>query len=98
MDEIRTESTRKTFIVYDPNNGKIVHIHEVVALPGVSLPDDEHLESEARNIANKVKGTTATNLGILQVKREEMNPEIHYEVDTRNKTLLQKGKVEFKTQ
>jgi hypothetical protein len=96
MDEIEHQkSMRKTFVVYEPSSGKIIHIHEALAVPEVALPDENELESEARNIAHKDTGLSTSGLAVMKINREDMKPDTYYEVDSKNKVLLPKGKIEF---
>jgi hypothetical protein len=96
MDEIEHQrSTKKTFLVYDPSSGKIIHVHEAMAVPGVALPDENELESEARKLAHKVTGLSTSHLAVMRIKREDMKSDTYYEVDSKNKVILPKGKIEF---
>jgi hypothetical protein len=90
------KTSRKTMIVYDTSTGKIIHVHEVLALPGVTLPSESELESQARNMAEKSTGRTMTQAAVMHVRREDIKPDFHYEVDVKNKVLTPKNKIDFK--
>jgi hypothetical protein len=70
-----------TRVVYDVATGYIVHIHQVMALPGAEVPDGIDIDAQARSLASQISGKSEEELGVLNVKAEEVKSEVGYAVD-----------------
>jgi len=86
-------------VVYRKSDGKIVHSHSVIVLPGAKEVTKDEVETRARRIANG-KGHNNADLSVLHVDRTAMRPNEKYKVDVNNRTVISAGaddRVERKT-
>lgn len=80
----------KTFIVYDKEQGNIVHVHQVINLPGALPTGDDHAKI-AHDHACTSSGRKAPSLQVLQVETDQIEYGKQYEVDTKKKALRMVG-------
>lgn len=85
---LHTESMIRTCVVYDIQSGEIIHIHEYLALPGVTPPTDAELEIEACLLASKRTGKPRSEMAPLYVRRDDLEIGILYSVNLENKNLV----------
>jgi hypothetical protein len=67
-------------VLYDPADGRIVHIHMVVAFDGALPADRKPLEAEARSILASQKHRRS-GLKALHVASDTLKPGVSYRVD-----------------
>jgi len=83
-------STVQTCVVYDKKTGEIVHTHASMALKGASQSTPEEVEAEAYDLACRITGRRHSELGVMFIKREELNPALEYKVDVAKSCLVEK--------
>jgi hypothetical protein len=90
-DGIRfSRSKIATLVVYDNNNGNIVHIHQHQCL---SLTVDGHsvdaeAESKALDLANKFTNMPKSEMSVIFVKDDDPLLSIKYKVDLQKNCLI----------
>jgi hypothetical protein len=77
-----------TVVVYDPDNGQIVHIHHCVTSHGGQHPNEEALEKAALEFASRGKAP-ATKLSVLHVDPSRFKRDTYYQVDTQMRSLVE---------
>jgi hypothetical protein len=77
-------------VVYDGKDGRVIHVHDSVTLPGGHRPSKDDLERTALSHARK-RHADAT-LHVLQVNPDEMKEGTSYRVDPAKRQLIA-GKV-----
>jgi hypothetical protein len=82
------ESTVVACVVYDAETGEIIHTHQIVTLPGANPPTEEELKAEAIELASKITDRSPSDIAILPVKEEELEPGVEYKVDVKNGVLI----------
>jgi hypothetical protein len=82
----------RTCVVYDKEKGNIIHIHHHHAMSsaGAASLSEAKLESEALDLANDITGTPKSNMAVLHVENESLQPDIQYEIDVKRKVLVAK--------
>jgi hypothetical protein len=78
----------QTCILYDPKSGKIVHHHQVLTYPGGRRLDEGQVESQALELAAKVRGD-ASGLRALHVTDNQFQPSKIYRVDLKSRRLVE---------
>jgi hypothetical protein len=76
-------------IVYDKDNGEIVHVHQVVWRPDRTPPTASFIDADALRVAAKVRKRTEIELDVLSIA-ETLEPNFAYTVDLRTKALVKK--------
>jgi hypothetical protein len=76
-----------TFVIYDKQRGAIVHVHQVINLPGAK-PVTVDLAKTALEQACISTGRTGESLAVLKVDHDHLRAGQQYKVDPR-KGLLQ---------
>lgn len=79
----------QTVFVYDPADGKVVHVHHLVLLEGMEIPPATDQVEAALEAAHRVGHDRAKVAG-LHVGALELNPYIVYSVDPKDNTLVEK--------
>jgi hypothetical protein len=74
-------------VLYDSQDGRIVHTHRFVAVPGGREMTDEEIESGARACAQQA-GHNIDGLRTLLVGTMDYEHPASYRVDTASKTLI----------
>jgi hypothetical protein len=85
-------------VVYNPKNGEIVHIHEYLALPGVTPPTGADLELQAAELACRSTGKEGSDLAFLHARTEDLKVGVEHVVNLRTKTLVVKDRPSKKGQ
>jgi hypothetical protein len=80
--------TVKTCVLYDSSDGRIIHTHQAIILPGAAEIGDADMESTARTIA-KSKGLNVSKAKTLHVSSKKYDLNRRYKVDTKSKRLIQ---------
>lgn len=78
--------SNKVCVLYDPRDGRIVHTHRVITMPGGQDVTDEELETRAKERARQV-GRDVSGLSALRVAPEDCDGSSHYRVDLATKKL-----------
>jgi hypothetical protein len=76
----------KVCVLYDPRDGRIVHTHRVLTMPGGQEVSDTELEARAKDRANHMK-RDLRGLATLSFKGEECDGSSRYRVDLTTKKL-----------
>jgi hypothetical protein len=79
-DAPRVQSVQ-TCVVFDPTDGKIQHIHDVVTLEGAEAVSDYEVEQRALSLVAE-RGLDSSTLKTIHVDPEELEPSRRYAVDT----------------
>jgi hypothetical protein len=74
-------------VIYDPANGRVLHIHHDIALPGGRPAGENEIEAAALGQLRK-RGRLTDQLRVLHVKPEELRPDVRYSVDLIEKSLV----------
>ena len=74
-------------MVFDPSDGKIHHIHEVVTLEGAEAVSDYEVEQRAVSLAAE-RGLDSSVLKAIHIDPEELAPGARYAVDPDELTLV----------
>ncbi|HEV8283648.1 MAG TPA: hypothetical protein VGQ09_05020 [Chitinophagaceae bacterium] len=75
-------------VIYDANNGKILHIHSVATFGGITPRDQHEVEREALSLA-KESGRELGNVKALHVNHMELKPHVRYKVDLKKQSLVE---------
>jgi hypothetical protein len=77
------EGTREaTFLIFDKENGAILHGHHSVWLPFDNQTVDRPGERDALEIASHVLRRDQSELGVITVRPDELQAGARYRVDT----------------
>lgn len=76
-----------TFLIYDAASGEIVHGHKVLTLPYGKAASEKELLAQALDIAAQVTGRRSSDLRVLAVAEDELEPGSIYRVDPRTGRL-----------
>ena len=87
-----------TFVLYDPADGRIVHIHRTVVLPGGRMPDNVEIENHARDRLSTAHGrrhkkhlVDVSRLEGLHHPGDDLQPHRKYKVDVARGRLIENG-------
>ena len=75
-------------MLYDPDDGRIVHQHEVVNFVGAEMADDEQLVSRALALAARM-GQDVSTLRPLHFSSDEYEQGKMYRIDTKTLRLAE---------
>jgi hypothetical protein len=94
-DRLVTVETQKICVLYDPMEGRVVHTHMVVSLPGGRAFSDDEVEARARERASDA-GLDVDGLRALKVAADAYDNSEVYVVDTATAQLrkLERPKVD----
>lgn len=84
--EIAKEST---VVIYDKNNGRVVHTHHFVTAKGGVHPDRNTQEKQATEHAELAHASLSKSFGILHADSANMKPGVQYKVDTKKLVLTE---------
>ncbi len=84
-DAPRVQSVQ-TCVVFDPTDGTIQHIHDVVTLEGAEAVSNYEVEQRALTLAAD-RGLDSSTLKTIHVDPEELEPSRRYAVDSENLVL-----------
>ncbi len=74
-------------VLYDPSNGRIVHTHEVVTLPGGRKVDEKEMERRTLQRAASA-GVDTSKLKVMHVPPEEYDRTSLYRVELKGLRLV----------
>lgn len=77
-----------TIVLYDKNNGKIMHMHQEVFFANSKTMSQQQIEVKVLDLANST-GCDTSKLAILHLQNAEINPSLHYNVDIKTKKLVE---------
>ena len=63
------KSTSTFYVVYDANDGNIVHTHEYMALAGAEHPSEAEIEAEALEMASRVLGRSGRKITERRIRQ-----------------------------
>lgn len=79
-------------VVYDGRTGKILHVHESMAIEGAALPDDRVLAKRAVELAERLSqdrlGAAGSRLSVLTVDAARVDQEGPMKVDVSKRALV----------
>ncbi len=84
-----TPSTRsvRTCAVFDPSDGRILHLHSVVTLEGAEERSADEIERRALALAAE-RGIDAGSVGTVHLEPGQLRPGHRYRIDTETKALV----------
>jgi hypothetical protein len=74
-------------VLYDPSNGRVVHIHRVATFAGAKQSGKQEIEARCLTVARQLGHATA-HLKTLHVPRGEFKPSTPYRVDVQALKLV----------
>lgn len=80
-------------VVYDPEDGRIVHTHHTVTWRGGEHPDRETQELTAAEHAEAEAGAAPERVAFLHTDPREVDPEALLRVDPETRTLVTERRV-----
>jgi hypothetical protein len=83
------KSTGSFYVVYDADDGNIVHTHEYIALAGAEYPPESEIEAEALEMAARATGKEVERMGTLRVRKDDLRVGAEYAVDLREERLAE---------
>jgi len=81
------DDSSKVCILYDPDNGRVVHVHGVTVLEGENAINENELEERARSRATAV-GRSISGLRALHLKISEIPQGTSFTVNTEGTGLI----------
>jgi hypothetical protein len=84
-----TPVSEKICVLYDQQDGRIVHTHRVVVMPGGQEMTDDEIEARAKECAKQV-GHVIDDLGALRLAAMDHDNAAAYRVDIANKKLVKR--------
>ncbi len=81
-------------VLYDPIDGRIMHIHQTVVLAGAKAPAKGAVERKARALLQS-RGIDASRAKALHVDKPKLRPDTHYEVDPGKERLVAVRKIDL---
>ena len=84
----RTVLETSVRVVYEKASGKIMHIHKAMWRPERQAPPSSDIDADARRVASKVRGMPESQLDVLAVKLDQLEPKAVYAVDIKAKKLV----------
>jgi hypothetical protein len=89
VGRVETNSSRRGFAVFDKSDGRLVHLHQVVVIPGAVAPADAELEADAIAVATRYSHRSPHELDIIQVAADELKQSAEYKVDLTRRILVE---------
>lgn len=74
-------------ILYDPSDGRIAHVHRIVAY-GNATPNNPDVEARCLKIAEKL-GHETLKLKVLRIADADLRPTLPYKVDIHSLKLIE---------
>jgi hypothetical protein len=85
-DSVKKPISDKICVLYDPLDGRVVHTHRVLTMPGGRDVTDEELEERAKDRAKRA-GHDIKGLSTLRVTSDVCDCSSQYRVDLATKKL-----------
>ena len=73
-------------VLYEPTEGRVIHVHRVLTMPGSRHVADDELEDRAKDCAKRA-GHDVSGFSTLRVAGEDYDGSIQYRVDLEKKKL-----------
>jgi hypothetical protein len=89
MHSSTADAKTATCVVYDKKTGGILHIHQLISMPGAKPRSMEALHARALELAGKMTGKKMTELAALSVQHEQLKPDRLYRVDTKRRVIIE---------
>src|ERR1700733_13100826 len=93
--EASQQHTHRTCVVYDPQSGKIHHVHYVAVLPGAKSPTKQEIEERALAHAEKTSAYFSSQLAhfssqlkVLHVPPQSLKPRSKHRVSLDDLTIV----------
>ena len=80
-------------VVYDPEDGRVVHTHHTVTWRGGEHPTKEEQERTATLHAEAEAGVAADRVAVLHTDPREVDPEAFLRVDPETRSLITERRV-----
>lgn len=77
----------KCCVVYDPVDGTIYHVHQVVTLTGAEETPDDRMEERALALASE-RGIDTSRLKVLHIAPEQLKPYTFHSIDPQTLSLV----------
>ena len=87
-------TTASVCVLYDPVDGRIIHMHQVVVLAGAKAPATGAVERKARALLQS-RSIDASKMTALHVAAPVLRPDTHYEVDPKRERLVAVRKIDL---
>ncbi len=81
-------------IVYNQASGAVLHLHQIIAMPGAPEATDEELIAEPHEFAGHSARKARAKIATIVVERDALNRQTAYKVDVKRKTLRPLGRIE----
>lgn len=85
-DSLNKPVSNKICVLYDAQDGRVVHTHQVLTMPGGRIVTDEEVEESAKDRAKRA-GHDISGLSALRVAAEDCDCSSQYRVDLATKKL-----------
>jgi hypothetical protein len=82
-------TSEKVHVIYDPKDGRIIHVHMTTTVEGATEPPSDHIEAAASRAAER-NGVNLNGLARLNVSREQWDSRRANRVDLNTKALSSK--------
>jgi hypothetical protein len=89
MQSLSSAAKTATCVVYDKKTGAILHIHQLISMPGAKPRTTEALHTRALELAGKITSKKMTELAALSMEQEQLQPDKLYLVDTKRKVVIE---------
>jgi hypothetical protein len=77
-------------VLYDPNSGRILHIHQIIVLEGGDTPTEADVDKTARAVLGERDAESAKALA-LHLPHADYKPHTAYTVDVATRTLIERA-------
>jgi hypothetical protein len=85
------DSAYPLIVIFDTRDGRIVHLHQVLVLPGVGAPSEDEMEAEALAHARRHSGADPNTMATLRVSPDALRKGVEYKIDLPTWTLVEAG-------
>lgn len=86
-----TDGPTFTKLVYRKDTGKILHVHDVLAMPDAIVPASDEIETDARTLAEEITNTPRAQCDVVTVEHDELRPDTSYMVDPSTRQIVERG-------
>jgi hypothetical protein len=84
----RRDRTVQRVVVYDPADGTIRHIHDVITVEGAEPVSDEEVERRALALAAE-HGVRASDVKVLHTPDDDLQPGKRYRIDVASSSVVE---------
>jgi len=74
-------------VIYDPADGRILHMHQVTIFPGGRNPAQPEMEARAFELAKRA-GVDVSKAKALHVDPQSLTPGVPHKVDVRSRRVV----------